>query len=79
MSSEQTKAFIEKMKIDDIFRDKVMGLKNVQERIDMIRKEGYECSIEDLERFQEELNDIEQGQVKCGFCAPRDLPEKPVV
>ena len=74
MSFEQTKAFIEKMKSDEAFRNKVMAVEDVEERIVMIKNEGFDCSAEEFRQLQAELKDIEQGKARCGiFCAPRNL------
>lgn len=77
MSTEQTRALIEKMKKDDQFRDKVLAIESIENRIEFVGKEGFSCNIEE---FRELLEELEREMVSsmCGFCAPRDLPDKPV-
>jgi predicted ribosomally synthesized peptide with nif11-like leader len=44
MSLDQAKAFIEKMKSDVAFRERVLAIDDVAERFQLINSEGYECS-----------------------------------
>ena len=48
MSVEQAKAFIERMKADDAFREKVMSIEDAAGRIACIRGEGFECTAEEI-------------------------------
>ena len=53
MSVEQAKAFIERMKTDDAFREKVMAIEDAAGRIACIQNEGYACT-------EQEINDEAQ-------------------
>ena len=59
MSAEQAKAFIERMKTDEAFREKVMAIEDAAGRIACIQNEGYDCS-------EQELNDEAQIAPECG-------------
>ncbi|NTU52272.1 MAG: Nif11-like leader peptide family natural product precursor [Chlorobiaceae bacterium] len=60
MSVEQAKAFIERMKTDEAFREKVMSIEDAAGRIACIRSEGYDCT-------EQEIN--EEAQVVGGVAA----------
>ena len=57
MSVEQAKAFIERMKTDEAFREKVMAIEDKEARIACIQAEGFECT-------EEEINSV--GSAECG-------------
>jgi predicted ribosomally synthesized peptide with nif11-like leader len=48
MSVEHAKAFIERMKTDDAFRERVMAIEDAAGRIACIRGEGYDCTVEEI-------------------------------
>ncbi|NTU54158.1 MAG: Nif11-like leader peptide family natural product precursor [Chlorobiaceae bacterium] len=48
MSVEQAKAFIEKMKTDEAFREKVMNIEDAAGRIACIQNEGFSCTAEEI-------------------------------
>jgi len=57
MSVEQAKAFIERMKTDEAFREKIMAIETPEERLKAIAAAGFECT-------GEEIN--EAGSNDCG-------------
>ncbi|NTU52273.1 MAG: Nif11-like leader peptide family natural product precursor [Chlorobiaceae bacterium] len=57
MSVEQAKAFIEKMKTDEAFREKVMAIEDTAGRIACIRGEGFECTEEEINEVAQEVRD----------------------
>ena len=64
MSVEQAKAFIERLKTDEAFREKVMAIDDAAGRIACIRGEGFECT-------EEEINEVATegtGTVSAGSC-----------
>ena len=65
MSVEQAKAFIEKMKTDEAFREKIMAIETPEERLKAIGAAGFECT-------GEEINDagIEGGEEVTGGWVP---------
>ncbi|WP_449258579.1 Nif11-like leader peptide family natural product precursor [Chlorobium limicola] len=48
MSAEQAKAFIEKMKTDEAFRDRIMAIETPEERLNAIGAAGFECTGEEI-------------------------------
>ena len=73
MSEDQAKAFVEKMKSDEVFRAKVMAEEDAEARMALIGAEGFDCSAEEIALLQE-LGDAElSGAVGGGsqlFCVP---------
>ena len=64
MSVEQAKAFIERLKTDEAFREKVMAIEDAAGRIACIRGEGFECT-------EEEINEVAtegSGTFSAGSC-----------
>ena len=72
MSEDQAKAFVEKMKSDEVFRAKVMAEEDAEARMALIGAEGFDCSAEEIGALQE-LGDAELsgavggGWVKCDY------------
>ena len=74
MSLQDFDAFAAKMKADDKFRDKVLAVADVEDRLAMIKSEGFDCSAEEFEQVQAELKEIEVDSDCCAiFCAPAHL------
>ncbi|MWV55266.1 Nif11-like leader peptide family natural product precursor [Chlorobium phaeovibrioides] len=48
MSVEQAKAFIERMKTDEAFREKIMAIETPEERLKAIAAAGFECTGEEI-------------------------------
>ena len=65
MSEDRARAFVEKMKSDDAFRDKVMAEEDVEARMALIGAEGFDCSAEEIGALQE-LGDAELDGVAGG-------------
>lgn len=57
MSLEQANAFIEKMKSDVTFNERIMAVENVEERLANINAEGFDCTVEDIKALQSVHND----------------------
>ena len=89
MSKEAAQAFVEKMKSDEAFRERVMAVQDVEARMALIVAEGFDCSADEIGSLQElaELDlsgvvgggsDAFIGGGACGTAAPCDarvLPE----
>ena len=70
MSAEQAKAFIEKMKTDEAFREKVMSIEDAAGRIACIQSEGFECTEEEInEVVQEGAAGVVGGSWHSLFCS----------
>ena len=48
MSMKQAKAFIEKMKTDEAFHDRIMAIEDADKRLKAIPLEGFECTTNDI-------------------------------
>ncbi|WP_449258117.1 Nif11-like leader peptide family natural product precursor [Chlorobium limicola] len=72
MSVEHAKAFIEKMKTDEAFRDKIMAIETPEERLKVIGAAGFECTLEEINDAGSDVG-MEAGG-RCwtlfGFCVP---------
>lgn len=53
MSAEQVKALTERMKSDAAFRKRILAIEDVDKRMDLIRKEGFDCKIDDVQLYLE--------------------------
>lgn len=51
MSLAQAKAFVEQMKFNDVFRERILAVGDVQLRLDKCRSEGFDFSLEDIEEL----------------------------
>jgi predicted ribosomally synthesized peptide with nif11-like leader len=70
MSEEAAKAFVERAKSDAEFRDRVMGVEGREERLALIREEGFDCTAEEISAQGHPLADEELVGESGGFCAP---------
>ncbi|NTU54159.1 MAG: Nif11-like leader peptide family natural product precursor [Chlorobiaceae bacterium] len=48
MSVEHAKAFIEKMKTDEAFREQIMAIETPEERLKAIEGAGFDCTADDI-------------------------------
>ncbi|ABB23751.1 Nif11-like leader peptide family natural product precursor [Pelodictyon luteolum] len=64
MSVEQAKAFIEKMKTDEAFREKIMAIETPEERLKAIGSAGYECTGEEINEAGSDVG-LESGGGGC--------------
>ncbi|WP_449258995.1 Nif11-like leader peptide family natural product precursor [Chlorobium limicola] len=60
MSVEQAKAFIEKMKTDEAFRELIMAIETPEDRLKAIGAAGFECT-------GEEINEVSAGLAASGW------------
>lgn len=66
MSSEATRAFVERMKSDEDFKARVMAAETVEARVGLINAEGFDCTAAEIEAHAAELGDAELGKVVGG-------------
>ncbi|WP_449258115.1 Nif11-like leader peptide family natural product precursor [Chlorobium limicola] len=57
MSVEQAKAFIEKMKTDEAFREHIMAIETPEERLEAIGEAGFECTGEEINEAGDDGSD----------------------
>ena len=71
MSVEQAKAFIERMKTDEAFREKIMAIETPEERLKAIGAAGFEFTGEEINEARGSA-DIAGGY--CSHLCACDLP-----
>ncbi len=59
MSLDQARAFVEKMKSDVAFKERVLAIEDVDARLSCIQSEGFDCSESEIKEVAGELNDEE--------------------
>ncbi len=67
MSLDQAKAFIEKMKSDKAFREKVLAIEDVAGRLQLINSEGFTCTNEEIKAVSAELSDEDLDNLSGGW------------
>ena len=66
MSVDQAKAFIEKMKSDVAFRERLMAIKDLNARMAAANGEGFACTADEIKRVQGELSFVERRIGRVG-------------
>lgn len=66
MSLDQARAFIEKMKSDEIFRNRIMAIEDVDARLTAASDAGFEFTETEIKEIQSELSDDELDQAAGG-------------
>jgi len=67
MSVDQARAFIEKMKSDEAFCDRIMAIEAVDARLAAASDAGFEFTDTEINEVKSELNDDELDRVAGGF------------
>ncbi|WP_449258116.1 Nif11-like leader peptide family natural product precursor [Chlorobium limicola] len=68
MSVEHAKAFIERMKTDEAFREQIMAIETPEERLKAIGAAGFECTGEEINEAGVDVGQLAGGWA-CG-CYP---------
>jgi len=68
MSVESAKQFIEKMKTDEAFAQKVKECKDSEARMTFVKESGFDFTTEEVKGLQGELSDDELDAVAGGGC-----------
>ena len=66
MSIESAKAFVEKLKNDEDWRNKLNAAENKEERLAMAKAEGFDFTEEEFQDVRSELGDEELDGVAGG-------------
>ena len=66
MSLDSAKVFIEKMKSDEAFRNRVMTIKGVDERRQFMSSEGFDFTQDEHMQVSQELSDEQLDAVAGG-------------
>ncbi|MEI6692200.1 MAG: Nif11-like leader peptide family natural product precursor [Chlorobium sp.] len=65
MSLEQAKLFVDKLKSDTAFRERVTAIEHGPARLAFIRSEGFQCTETEIKEVLGELSDNDLDQA-CG-------------
>jgi predicted ribosomally synthesized peptide with nif11-like leader len=68
MSIESAKAFLEKIKSDEEFRNSVGEIGTAEERMEYVKGAGFDFTMEEIATLKDELSDMELDGVAGGFC-----------
>ncbi len=80
MSLESARAFLERMKTDEDFRNKVTECKDSETRIAWVQQEGFAFTEEDIKALKVELTDRELQDISAGttgYCFIFDTGQHP--
>ncbi|WP_028307983.1 Nif11-like leader peptide family natural product precursor [Desulfitibacter alkalitolerans] len=68
MSVESAKKFLEKMKTDEDFNQKVKGCVDAEERMAFVKEAGFDFTMEEIKEVSENLSDDDLDAVAGGMC-----------
>lgn len=68
MSMESAKSFVERMKTDEDFRNKVNECKDGETRMALVRQKGFDFTEEEVKQFSKELSDEVLDALAGGGC-----------
>lgn len=80
MSAESAQAFVERMKNDEEFAERVADAESKESRWAMVKAEGYDFTEEEVQAAAGKLSDDELGALAGGItvfpidCGRRDFP-----
>ena len=63
MSIESAKAFIERVKTDEEFRDRVQAAEDEDARLAVVKAEGFDFSADDIRAVEGELSDYDLDRI----------------
>jgi len=80
MSIESARAYVDKMKNDENFRNKVLACENAEKRMEFVKTQGFDFSQEEINSIFPSLSNGDLQRVAGGItnsgCSfpPRDTP-----
>ena len=66
MSIESAKAFLERVQNDEDFRNSVGELGTAEERMEYVKKAGFDFTMEEMATLKDELSDNELSELAGG-------------
>jgi predicted ribosomally synthesized peptide with nif11-like leader len=66
MSIESAKAFLERVRNDEDFRKSVGGITTAEERMEFVKKAGFDFTEKEINSLKDELSDEQLGGVAGG-------------
>ncbi|MBL7203353.1 MAG: Nif11-like leader peptide family natural product precursor [Desulfobacteraceae bacterium] len=70
MSQEAAKALVEKLKTDEEFRKKIMGVEDLKQRINLVNEEGFDVTEDEIRQEWQALSEEELKNVFGGVGSP---------
>lgn len=70
MTREAARAFVERMRTDEAFREKVPAVEGTEERLALVRAEGYDLTLDQLGEHANALRDACVEGVSAGVFSP---------
>lgn len=67
MSVEKAKTFIKKIKTDEAFRNRIMAIEDVDERMKIITMGRFNCTKDDINALNTDLDHIIEAHEVKGF------------
>lgn len=67
MSIESAKAFLERMKNDEDFRKSVGEIATAEERMEYVKKAGFDFTMDEIATLKDELSEEELDVVSGGY------------
>lgn len=66
MSIESAKAYIEKLKNDEAFRNKALSCTNAEERKAFVKAEGFDFTVDEIKQLVSKIDDSELEGLAAG-------------
>ncbi len=67
MSIESAKAFLERMKTDEDFRNSVGEIGTAEERLEYVKKAGFDFTKDEIANLKDELSDDDMDNISGGI------------
>lgn len=67
MSENAAALLVAKLKKDEEFRNSILRVEDIEERMKLIKAAGFDCTAEEIEAEQAELSDDELDNVSGGW------------
>lgn len=73
MSIEAAKSFIERMETDEKFNKKITACKDPEERMALVKTEGYDFTKDEIKQIKGRLTDEQLDNITGGGCICADI------
>lgn len=73
MSIKSAKAYVERMKADEEFRNKVLDCKDAKVRMELVKTEGFDFTVKEINGVTSELSDDELTYFKAAAGSARSV------
>lgn len=73
MSIKAAEAFVERMEMDENFNKKITACKDPEERLALVKSEGYDFTKEEINQIKGQLTEEQLNNIAGGGCICADL------